>query len=85
MHLHQVIECCFWAELMTLHEPSQAQQGRAFHGCNAVHENRAVVVMELAEQGEGFKEFGWLWQPAAAVVGQHKTAVAKVFFDGGRW
>jgi hypothetical protein len=49
-------------------------------------ENGAVALMELAEQGEGFKQFGWLWQTAAAVVGQHKTAAGKVFFkDGRRW
>ncbi len=47
-------------------------------------ENGAVVVMELAEQGEGFKEFGRLWQPAAAVIGQHKTAAGKVLFKGER-
>ena len=41
--------------------------------------------MELAEKGEGFKEFGWLWQTAAAVVGQHKTAAGKVFLDAWRW
>ena len=40
--------------------------------------------MELAEKGEGFKQFGWLWETAAAVVGQHKTAAGKVFFDAGR-